>query len=151
MLFVLPAIALYRKRKRDMHRHSWIRIIFVYSRQLALLPTRRTTTFFRKMKFLLPRNLYIQVTSPNPRSIKDILISKKLSRVDANSRFFVVREELGRGSRGVVLKVTHVLDNIPLGDYAVKRVPLKVTSILILGGCRRQSRILDSCMSNSGY
>ena len=37
-------------------------------------------------------------------------------------RFFVVQCELGRGARGVVLKVTHVLDNIPLGDYAVKRV-----------------------------
>ena len=37
-------------------------------------------------------------------------------------RFFVVQSELGRGARGVVLKVTHVLDNIALGDYAVKRV-----------------------------
>lgn len=37
-------------------------------------------------------------------------------------RFFVVDSELGRGARGVVLKVTHVLDNIALGDYAVKRV-----------------------------
>jgi hypothetical protein len=37
-------------------------------------------------------------------------------------RFFVVQSELGRGARGVVLKVTHVLDNITLGDYAVKRV-----------------------------
>ena len=34
----------------------------------------------------------------------------------------MVQEELGRGARGVVLKVTHVLDNIQLGDYAVKRV-----------------------------
>jgi hypothetical protein len=37
-------------------------------------------------------------------------------------RFFVVQSELGRGARGVVLKVTHVLDDIALGDYAVKRV-----------------------------
>jgi hypothetical protein len=41
-------------------------------------------------------------------------------------RFFVVQSELGRGARGVVLKVTHVLDNIALGDYAVKRVYSKV-------------------------
>lgn len=40
-------------------------------------------------------------------------------------RFFVVQSELGRGARGVVLKVTHVLDNITLGDYAVKRVPTR--------------------------
>jgi hypothetical protein len=40
-------------------------------------------------------------------------------------RFFVVQSELGRGARGVVLKVTHVLDNITLGDYAVKRVPAR--------------------------
>jgi hypothetical protein len=39
-----------------------------------------------------------------------------------NPRFFVVDSELGRGARGVVLKVTHVLDDIALGDYAVKRV-----------------------------
>ena len=37
-------------------------------------------------------------------------------------RFFVEQEELGRGARGRVYKVTHVLDDIQLGDYAVKKV-----------------------------
>ena len=37
-------------------------------------------------------------------------------------RFFVEQEELGRGARGSVYKVTHVLDDIELGDYAVKKV-----------------------------
>jgi len=52
-------------------------------------------------------------------------------------RFFVVQSELGRGARGVVLKVTHVLDNIPLGDYAVKRVFLTSRMGLIAGNGRR--------------
>jgi hypothetical protein len=58
-------------------------------------------------------------------SIKDILNSINITRASlADFRFFVVQSELGRGARGVVLKVTHVLDNIALGDYAVKRVLL---------------------------
>ncbi|KAG8533209.1 uncharacterized protein KY384_001992 [Bacidia gigantensis] len=40
------------------------------------------------------------------------------------SRFFVVERELGRGGKGVVLLVTHVLDKVPLGQYACKRVPV---------------------------
>ena len=39
-------------------------------------------------------------------------------------RFFVVEKELGRGGKGVVLLVTHVLDNVDLGQYACKRVPV---------------------------
>ena len=39
-------------------------------------------------------------------------------------RFFVVEKELGRGGKGVVLLVTHVLDNVNLGQYACKRVPV---------------------------
>ena len=58
-------------------------------------------------------------------------------------RFFVIQSELGRGARGVVLKVTHVLDNIPLGDYAVKRVRLGDENEKLIPGCRgRQSRLL---------
>jgi len=120
-----------------MHLHLWIRNTSGSCRQPILPPTQKTTTFFRKMKFRPLKFLFLRDTSLNPLSIKAILISKKLSHVGPNPRFFVVREELGRGARGVVLKVTHVLDNIPLGDYAVKRVPLKAISILILGCCRR--------------
>lgn len=39
-------------------------------------------------------------------------------------RFFVVEKELGRGGKGVVLLVTHVLDKVDLGQYACKRVPV---------------------------
>ncbi|PGH04526.1 IKS protein kinase [Helicocarpus griseus UAMH5409] len=39
-------------------------------------------------------------------------------------RFFVEEGELGRGGKGVVLLVKHVLDGVPLGHYACKRVPV---------------------------
>ena len=39
-------------------------------------------------------------------------------------RFFKVEKELGRGGKGVVLLVTHVLDDVMLGQYACKRVPV---------------------------
>ena len=40
------------------------------------------------------------------------------------NRFFVVEKELGRGGKGVVLLVTHSLDNVDLGQYACKRIPV---------------------------
>ena len=39
-------------------------------------------------------------------------------------RFFLVEKELGRGGRGVVLLVKHVLDGVTLGHFACKRVPI---------------------------
>lgn len=39
-------------------------------------------------------------------------------------KFFVEERELGRGGRGVVLLVRHVLDGVPLGHFACKRVPV---------------------------
>lgn len=39
-------------------------------------------------------------------------------------KFFTVESELGRGGRGVVLLVRHVLDGVPLGHFACKRVPI---------------------------
>ncbi|OAX81001.1 IKS protein kinase [Emergomyces africanus] len=39
-------------------------------------------------------------------------------------RFFVEERELGRGGKGVVLLVKHVLDGVSLGHYACKRVPV---------------------------
>lgn len=39
-------------------------------------------------------------------------------------KFFVVEKELGRGGRGVVLLVRHLLDNVALGHFACKRVPV---------------------------
>ena len=39
-------------------------------------------------------------------------------------RFFVQEKELGRGGKGVVLLVKHVLDKVVLGQFACKRVPV---------------------------
>lgn len=39
-------------------------------------------------------------------------------------RFFVEEKELGRGGKGVVLLVKHVLDGVTLGYFACKRVPV---------------------------
>lgn len=38
--------------------------------------------------------------------------------------FFVEEKELGRGGKGVVLLVRHVLDGVALGHFACKRVPV---------------------------
>ena len=38
-------------------------------------------------------------------------------------KFFVELNKLGRGQRGAVFKVQHVLDGVDLGEYAVKAVP----------------------------
>jgi serine/threonine protein kinase len=39
-------------------------------------------------------------------------------------KFFRTERELGRGGRGVVLLVQHLLDGVPLGYFACKRVPI---------------------------
>ncbi|KAI9831145.1 MAG: hypothetical protein M1819_005233 [Sarea resinae] len=39
-------------------------------------------------------------------------------------RFFIEEGELGRGGKGVVLLVKHVLDGVTLGHFACKRVPV---------------------------
>lgn len=39
-------------------------------------------------------------------------------------KFFVTEKELGRGGKGVVLLVKHVLDGVTLGHFACKRVPV---------------------------
>jgi serine/threonine protein kinase len=38
--------------------------------------------------------------------------------------FFVEERELGRGNKGVVLLVKHVLDGVSLGHFALKRIPV---------------------------
>lgn len=46
------------------------------------------------------------------------------SGANASDRFFVEETELGRGGKGVVLLVKHVLDGVSLGLFACKRVPV---------------------------
>ena len=40
------------------------------------------------------------------------------------NKFFIEERELGRGGKGVVLLVKHVLDGVNLGHFACKRVPV---------------------------
>ena len=39
-------------------------------------------------------------------------------------KFFIEERELGRGGKGVVLLVKHVLDGVSLGHFALKRIPV---------------------------
>lgn len=51
-------------------------------------------------------------------------ISAKAFSPNYFKTFFVEERELGRGGKGVVLLVRHVLDDVPLGQFACKRVPV---------------------------
>ncbi|KAJ5675457.1 hypothetical protein N7462_008354 [Penicillium macrosclerotiorum] len=51
-------------------------------------------------------------------------ISSAAFSPDYFKRFFVEERLLGKGGKGVVLLVKHVLDNVSLGHYACKRVPV---------------------------
>ncbi|OQD84224.1 hypothetical protein PENANT_c013G04242 [Penicillium antarcticum] len=51
-------------------------------------------------------------------------ISSAAFSPDYFRRFFVEERILGKGGKGVVLLVKHVLDGVSLGDYACKRVPV---------------------------
>lgn len=51
-------------------------------------------------------------------------ISAKAFSPDYFKTFFVEERELGRGGKGVVLLVQHVLDGVQLGRFACKRVPV---------------------------
>lgn len=51
-------------------------------------------------------------------------ISSTAFSQDYFKRFFVEEKVLGKGGKGVVLLVKHVLDGVSLGHYACKRVPV---------------------------
>ena len=59
-------------------------------------------------------------TSPSPPTG----ISAPAFSPDYFKRCYKVEKELGRGGKGVVFLVTHVLDGVPLGQHACKRVPV---------------------------
>ncbi|KAL9066631.1 MAG: hypothetical protein Q9157_007080 [Trypethelium eluteriae] len=56
---------------------------------------------------------------PSPHGISAAAFSK-----DYFKTFFVEERELGRGGKGVVIQVRHVLDGVNLGRFACKRVPV---------------------------
>ncbi|KAL8737787.1 MAG: hypothetical protein Q9181_001350 [Wetmoreana brouardii] len=72
-----------------------------------------------------------QQSSPVPASARSPDNSGSSAGISATAfspgyfqRFFVEEKELGRGGKGVVLLVKHVLDGVKLGYFACKRVPV---------------------------
>ncbi|KAJ5142810.1 uncharacterized protein N7515_001597 [Penicillium bovifimosum] len=66
-----------------------------------------------------PTNTTPAPSSPPPQGISSAAFSP-----DYFKRFFVEERVLGKGGKGVVLLVKHVLDSVSLGHYACKRVPV---------------------------
>ena len=62
-------------------------------------------------------------SSPAPPSAGNA-ISESAFSPGYFEKFFTVEKELGRGGRGVVLLVQHVLDGVHLGHFACKRLPI---------------------------
>ena len=62
---------------------------------------------------------HVQTPIPSPTGISSSAFSPGYFK-----RFFVEERELGRGGKGVVLLVKHVLDGVALGHFACKRVPV---------------------------
>jgi serine/threonine protein kinase len=71
----------------------------------------------------LPQGTEFVGSSPAPPS-QAHGISETAFAAKYFEKFFVVEKELGRGGRGVVLLVKHLLDGVTLGHFACKRVPI---------------------------
>ena len=63
-------------------------------------------------------------SSPIPAPASAPRISASAFSPGYFARFFVEEKELGRGGKGVVLLVRHLLDGVTLGWFACKRVPV---------------------------
>ena len=62
-------------------------------------------------------------SAPEPRSATSAI--KQSSFLPGYfKKFFVEKRVLGRGGKGVVLLVEHLLDGVSLGDHACKRIPV---------------------------
>lgn len=70
-----------------------------------------------------PPNTGLRNGSPESLSSSSGISASAFSP-DYFKRFFVEERELGRGGKGVVLLVKHVLDGVTLGHFACKRVPV---------------------------
>lgn len=64
------------------------------------------------------------VTSTPAQPARSQGISARAFSPNYFKSFFVEERELGRGGKGVVLLVQHVLDGVQLGKFACKRVPV---------------------------
>ena len=65
-----------------------------------------------------------EFVSSTPAPFSSPGISSTAFSPDYFKRFFVEERELGRGGKGVVLLVKHVLDGVSLGHFALKRIPV---------------------------
>lgn len=70
----------------------------------------------------LPEGTEFVESAPAPQ--RQHSISKHAFSPNYFKTFFVEERELGRGGKGVVLLVRHILDNVDLGVFACKRVPV---------------------------
>ena len=77
------------------------------------------------------RRLVQQVLADSPTTSSDGVRSSSAQGISSAAfsqgyfkKFFVEEKELGRGGRGVVLLVKHILDGVSLGHFACKRVPV---------------------------
>lgn len=86
-------------------------------KQLAPAPLRGADGGFR-----LPEGTEFVESTPAPQ--RQHSISKHAFSPNYFKTFFVEERELGRGGKGVVLLVRHVLDSVDLGVFACKRVPV---------------------------
>lgn len=98
--------------------------------------------YFRMLNNSLPSSTNSSTPpSPRPRLVQPALpdgptssgpsrppasqgISSAAFSQDYFKRFFVEEKVLGKGGKGVVLLVKHMLDGVSLGHYACKRVPV---------------------------
>ncbi len=70
----------------------------------------------------LPSGAEFVASSPAPSDTHGI--SSSAFSQDYFKKFFIEERVLGRGGKGVVLLVAHILDGVRLGHFACKRVPV---------------------------
>ncbi|KAI8849380.1 kinase-like domain-containing protein [Chytridium lagenaria] len=71
----------------------------------------------------------VDMTGSNkpPSPPPEIKLSDRSFNQGYYERFFIETKKLGRGQRGSVYLVQHVLDSVYLGDYACKSIPIGVS------------------------
>ncbi|KAF1845182.1 kinase-like protein [Cucurbitaria berberidis CBS 394.84] len=77
----------------------------------------------RPSEFYAPEGAEFVGSTPAPPTRSQGISARAFSPNYFKS-FFVEERELGRGGKGVVLLVQHVLDGVQLGKFACKRVPV---------------------------
>jgi len=80
-------------------------------------------------RLLLAGFLQLHLVRDTLRGSSRLLFQRALlltTGADVSGRFFVEEGELGKGGKGIVLLVRHVLDGVSLGHFACKRVPVGV-------------------------